>query len=505
VRAAWIAALVLAATPAAAKFRRPFRNDVGLNAGFDSNRGAAGCRDAMCGGNCYDNHTGNDFNVGIGNDALAAADGTVTEAVQGCPDIGYYCSPCGGQCGNHVRIAHPDGTSSLICHMQNGSLAVGVGQHVSCGQFLGHTASSGCSTGPHLHFGWIRGGAVVDPYSGPCAAGGGWVDQGQYGRSPTPDCENHCECNPGDVQEEGCGNCGRHRRGCGGDCHWGGWGGCEGQGPCGPGQVDTQACCDCGTQQRVCGGDCQWGGWGACGGPDPPGPPACPTGIPGDCATGAERCVGGCLACVQTVFPSPEKCDDHDNDCDGPTDEDATELSDPPPRFAAQLEDLSAPEALLPGERATVWAVFRNVGTQPWPGAGTWLGARGPGDDASPLRDPDAWSGYDAAAGVPQSVPPGGTVRLQFPVRMSAAGEVSTRFDMAVQGRQVMCPAPGFDLDPVRIVPSFEGVAPDAGDDDAPAPRAETTAGARDDGGCAGTPVAPLLVLLAALRRRRRA
>ncbi len=501
--------LLLVATAAdAARHRRPFHPDVALNAGYDNN-GGGGCTDSFCGGNCYNGHTGNDFNLGVGNDVLAGAAGTVTAAVQGCPDYGYYCSPCGGNCGNHVRIRHPDGTQSLFCHLKNGSLTVGVGAQVGCGQKIGQSASSGCSTGPHLHFGFYPGGAGRDPYDGPCSNhGGGWVDQGRFGRSPSPACENHCECNPGQIDERGCGNCGRHRRVCGGDCKWGGFGACEGQGPCGPGQQQSEPCCDCGARTRTCGGNCQWGDWGACGGPDPPGPPACGTGKPGDCAIGATRCVEGCLTCVDTVFPTPERCDARDNDCDATTDEDATELADPPPPLAAELEDLSAPGALHPGERATIWATFRNVGSAPWPASATWIGVTGPDDEASPLRD--GWSAYDVATGISEEVPPGGAVTVSFPVRMPGeAVPVDTYFGVAVRGGPVMCPASGFDFAPDRLAP-VEGaavLAEDAGapEDDAAAPaEAPSAASSSADGGCAALPT-PLLLLLALRRRRRRA
>ena len=460
---ALLGALLLstAATPAhATKFARPFYPNVRTNAGYDNNGGGGGCTDHDCGDLCYDGHTGTDFNVGIGTDVLAGASGTVTQAVMGCPDIGYYCSPCGGNCGNHVRIAHDDGSSSLYCHMRDGSLAVGVGQHVGCREKIGESASSGCSTGPHLHFGWIPG-RTLDPFSGGCSNGGGaWVDQGPYGGSPSDQCEDVCECNPGDVQRDGCGRCGTHTRTCGGNCHWDGWSACEGEGPCSPGQTESQGCCDCGSQTRGCGGNCQWGDWGACGGPDPAGSPPCPTGVPGDCATGALRCVTGCITCVQTVFPQPELCDDHDNDCDGPTDEEAPELGDPPARFAAQLEDLSAPEALLPGETAQVWAVFRNVGTQPWPAHSSFVQASTADAAQSSLGDATLWPAYDVPFSVEQPVAPGETTTVLFPIHMPLTWDASgpeTRFDLFVAGTPIHCPEPGFNLSPVQLA---EGAGP---------------------------------------------
>ncbi|MBI4704811.1 MAG: peptidoglycan DD-metalloendopeptidase family protein [Deltaproteobacteria bacterium] len=266
-------AFALAPAPAAAtKFRRPYEPGINLGYGFDHD-GGPGCTDYACTkcnqdackGVCYDGHKGNDYPLGFGTTVVAGAKGKVTATSDGCPDMGYYCSKCGGGFGNYVRVQHDDGKVTYYGHMKQGSLAVGQDQQVSCGQKLGESASSGCSTGYHLHFEVRVGGSSDDPYAGACGGPQSyWVSQGPYGGHPSAECENACECSPGDKQSEGCGNCGTHSRSCEGNCKWSGWGNCDGQGECHPGDEQSQDCGKCKAQKRSCQGDCKWGGWGSC-------------------------------------------------------------------------------------------------------------------------------------------------------------------------------------------------------------------------------------------------
>lgn len=48
---------------------------------------------------------------------------------------------------------------------------------------------------------------------------------------------------------------------------------------------------------------------------------SCTTPLPGVCAAGAFQCQNGVLTCVQTTQPSPETCDNKDNNCNGFIDE----------------------------------------------------------------------------------------------------------------------------------------------------------------------------------------
>lgn len=51
---------------------------------------------------------------------------------------------------NHVNVAHGDGTVSTYWHMDE--VTVHTGQVVKQGDMLGYSGTSGCSSGPHLHF-----------------------------------------------------------------------------------------------------------------------------------------------------------------------------------------------------------------------------------------------------------------------------------------------------------------------------------------------------------------
>lgn len=59
----------------------------------------------------------------------------------------------GGKCGVGVVVNGNDGAQYTYCHGLGGSHAVATGDDVATGQFLLSSASTGNSTGPHLHFG----------------------------------------------------------------------------------------------------------------------------------------------------------------------------------------------------------------------------------------------------------------------------------------------------------------------------------------------------------------
>ncbi|MEZ4335514.1 MAG: VCBS repeat domain-containing M23 family metallopeptidase [Sandaracinaceae bacterium] len=193
-RALAIAAL-LSLIPAAAGaqrvlLRRPYAETYRLNYGFD-HRSGSGCTDYACMGACYDGHTGSDFGTPLGTTVLAGADGRVIARNDGCANYGGLGNTCGGRCGNYVQLEHADGSRTIYCHMQNGSLRVGVGDRVTCGQPIGRSASSGNSTGPHLHLGWRASSSAAsdDPFAGRCGGPTSlWVEQRAYREAPSTSC-----------------------------------------------------------------------------------------------------------------------------------------------------------------------------------------------------------------------------------------------------------------------------------------------------------------------------
>lgn len=93
-----------------------------------------------------------------GNDALAVADGIVTEVKDGIPEnvpgmnsraVPITLETVGG---NHVIIDIGAGHYAFYAHLQPGSLKVHLGDRVKRGQILGLVGNSGNSTEPHLHF-----------------------------------------------------------------------------------------------------------------------------------------------------------------------------------------------------------------------------------------------------------------------------------------------------------------------------------------------------------------
>jgi murein DD-endopeptidase MepM/ murein hydrolase activator NlpD len=200
-----IVAALLLATPAAraTSFRYPLGGCASgcatVSAYFDLDPGS-GVRDWNCGSVTYDRHRGTDFAIyggfsaqDAGRNVVAAAAGDVIISHDGEFDrcTSGDCAG-GGGFGNYVAIRHADGKVTYYGHMRRGSVRVGVGARVTCGQVIGLVGSSGHSTGPHCHFEVRVGGTADDPFAARSGCGGGlsyWVSQGGYRALPAETCE----------------------------------------------------------------------------------------------------------------------------------------------------------------------------------------------------------------------------------------------------------------------------------------------------------------------------
>jgi murein DD-endopeptidase MepM/ murein hydrolase activator NlpD len=93
-----------------------------------------------------------------GSEALAVADGVVTEVKDGIPEnvpgVNSRAVPITLEtvAGNHVILDLGNGKFAFYAHLQPGSIRVKLGEKVRRGQVVGLVGNSGNSTEPHLHF-----------------------------------------------------------------------------------------------------------------------------------------------------------------------------------------------------------------------------------------------------------------------------------------------------------------------------------------------------------------
>jgi hypothetical protein len=153
--------------------------------------------DWNCGKRTYDGHDAEDisnfpfkwhmYDVNA-TMVVAAADGEILEKNDGNYD--KNCAWASGLNANFVRILHTDGTISSYYHLKNGSLTSlpestpSNASRIKQGDFLGIVASSGNSTGPHLHFSiYDVNNNLIDPFTGSCNAlnpSSWWQNQRNY-------------------------------------------------------------------------------------------------------------------------------------------------------------------------------------------------------------------------------------------------------------------------------------------------------------------------------------
>lgn len=72
-------------------------------------------------------------------------------------------TPTSGKCGTGIVFNGDDGAQYTYCHGQPGTQAVAIGDHITVGQYVLDSASTGNSTGPHLHLSIEAGGAKRCP------------------------------------------------------------------------------------------------------------------------------------------------------------------------------------------------------------------------------------------------------------------------------------------------------------------------------------------------------
>ena len=101
-------------------------------------------------------HSGMDFSAKTGTPIYATGDGRISRADNRA--VGF---------GNHVRINHGFGYTSIYAHMSK--ITVKRGNKVKRGDLIGYVGNTGRSVAPHLHYEIVKDGRKINPinfYSG---------------------------------------------------------------------------------------------------------------------------------------------------------------------------------------------------------------------------------------------------------------------------------------------------------------------------------------------------
>lgn len=179
---------------AVSTMRLPLSSDPGINAWYDHDTSSNELRyDGYTNWNYdYGTHHGTDFPTYFGRTIYAGASGGLYYRYDGCANSGSW--GCGGGFGNHVRIEHTDYRVSIYAHMKNGTPAWYQSLSCNLGATVGEVASSGNSSGNHLHlelWGDRYLSSRIDPFAGTYSQPTSyWVNQngGGYG-SPSTSCQ----------------------------------------------------------------------------------------------------------------------------------------------------------------------------------------------------------------------------------------------------------------------------------------------------------------------------
>ena len=135
-------------------------------------------KDPFCHARTYDAHKGTDFAIASqavmeeGVDVLAAKAGKIEKVRDG--EIDRYpteedleaSKEAQKECGNAILIDHGSGLKTLYCHLKQNSITVKPGQEVEAGAKIAQVGLSGYTQFPHVHFGVLWEGAVIDPFTG---------------------------------------------------------------------------------------------------------------------------------------------------------------------------------------------------------------------------------------------------------------------------------------------------------------------------------------------------
>jgi hypothetical protein len=130
-----------------------------------------------------DGHNGYDWAATTGTPVLAAGDGTVTFAGNETP---FVCTLLNNTTvsGLWVNVQHglSDGHVVVTQYGHFSQIAVKAGDRVTAGQQLGLSGTTGCSTGPHLHFSTFvlnaahTAAIVMDPYGWQSTTADTWAN-----------------------------------------------------------------------------------------------------------------------------------------------------------------------------------------------------------------------------------------------------------------------------------------------------------------------------------------
>lgn len=134
--------------------------------------------DPACGTRTYDGHKGTDIAIRSkaemdkGVSVLAAEAGKVIRVRDGQPDRFpseeelREIKKDQKECGNAVLIDHGNALQTLYCHLKENSILVKANDEIKAGQKIGEIGLSGYTEFPHLHFGILWEGDVMDPFTG---------------------------------------------------------------------------------------------------------------------------------------------------------------------------------------------------------------------------------------------------------------------------------------------------------------------------------------------------